>query len=510
MSDIIICSDKSLDRSVDVTVNINKVQAETTTDLSVLMFATTDADFEHGANRVKYYNTFDEIKEDFVSSQEAYRAANAFFGQSPRAKTLAVGKIFTAAVAGFMKTKAIQSVLATWVAVTDGSFAITIDATPYDVSLCDFSGAADLDAVAAIIQARLQVAVAATLCVYENGLLKITSPTTGATSTLSALTAVDPAVGTDISGSGFMNGLDDQEDPTDDVILVPGYTPTGDIADELDYLVEAARCSGKFVYGWALERGYRDSSDQTDAAAWAEARTAILGLCLNSPLVLDAGSTSDVGYLLAQSSYVRTFSTYHNNAFYYPEVGILAQILSVNYAAENSTMTAKFKDISGIPTVPITTTELTVLNNKRVNTFTAVGNDARTFREGVEASTTWFIDDLTNLDNYSEELQTEVYNVFLQNRKVPYTAIGLTLIRDAIERISNRYVRNGTFSERPRQNTTGQANLPPIEPAYTITNTPLQEMTVSDRAQRVGPPFTVNVNLAGAIHSVDITVNAFA
>jgi len=53
-------------------------------------------------------------------------------------------------------------------------------------------------------------------------------------------------------------------------------------------------------------------------------------------------------------------------------------------------------------------------------------------------------------------------------------------------------------------------NSPLIEAAYTINNTPFSLMTAAERAARVGPPFTVDVNLAGAIHSVAIQINAFA
>ena len=35
-------------------------------------------------------------------------------------------------------------------------------------------------------------------------------------------------------------------------------------------------------------------------------------------------------------------------------------------------------------------------------------------------------------------------------------------------------------------------------------------MTVSDRNQRVGPPATIIVNMAGAIHSISIAVEAYS
>lgn len=510
MAFIIASADKALDRSIDVETNVTKDQVERVTDLSVAVFSTPDAPFDQGADRIKLYATFDELKVDFNSTQEAYRAGNIYFAQSPRAKNMAVGKIFEAAMSGYMKGKGYNTVIGDWQAVSDGEFNIIVDGTPFDIVAIDTSGAADIPAVIVLIQARLDFASAGVTVSIDGGSFRFTSNTTGDTSTVSDLATLAAPTGTDISGAGFINAANDPQDDTDDNVIVDGYTPTGNIQDELQLISDAASATGKFVYAYALDRKFRDSSDQIDAATWMEARRGILALTLNSPLVLDPNSTSDIGFLLEASANIRTFSNFHDNAFYYPEMGILARMLSVNYSAERSTITAKFKDIVGIPTVGIDSTDLTVLNNKRVNTFTAVGNNARTVREGIEANTNWFIDDLINLDNYEEQIQTEVYNVFLKNGKVPYNTDGTTLLRSAIERISTRFIFNGTFSDREVLDETGDLNSPLIEAAFTITNTPFSLMTASERASRVGPPFIVRVNLAGAIHSVVININAFS
>ena len=453
------------------------------------------------------------MADDYTVTQEAYKAAKSWSDQPLRNKVFGIARIVDAPVSAYMKTKATNTDLSAWTSVLDGSFNATIDGVSADITGLSFSGASDLDGVAGIIQAGLQAVASggftAATCVYEGGVFVITSGTTGNLSLLTALKAVDPATGTDISGSGFMNAQDDPNDPADNVIIVDGYTPSSNIADELSLIAEAARCSGRFNYAWTVDKVYRDSVDQIDISNWAESRRAVTGLTVNSPLSLDPNSTSDVGYLINTTGNVRSFTNYHDNAYYYPEVAILAQMLSVNYAAADSTMTAKFKELVGIPTVPVDINDVGVLENKRINTYTAVGNNARTFREGTEANDNYFIDDLINLDNYEEELSAEVYNVFLQNKKVKYAASGTSLIYSAIDKVSARYVFNGSFGERQTVPTPGQ-NTVSIEPAYIISNTPISQMTVSDRAQRKGPPFSVKVNLSNAIHSVDIKVNAFS
>ena len=98
----------------------------------------------------------------------------------------------------------------------------------------------------------------------------------------------------------------------------------------------------------------------------------------------------------------------------------------------------------------------------------------------------------------------------MKNKKVPYNATGVALQRAAIDQVSRRYVFNGTFSEREILDPVGDLNQPLIAPAYTITSSPLSLQTAADRAARKGPPFTVDVNLTGAIHSTAININAFA
>jgi hypothetical protein len=77
-------------------------------------------------------------------------------------------------------------------------------------------------------------------------------------------------------------------------------------------------------------------------------------------------------------------------------------------------------------------------------------------------------------------------------------------------KVCDRYVDNGTFADRPLSTTESDATKPAVDPAYTITFTPIASMTVEERAARVGPPATVVVNMAGAIHSVAINVEAYS
>ncbi len=499
----------SLPRSLDVNITLSKPQAEQTTDLSIAVFAQAGGGFGFGADRIAFYSTFDAANTDTRVTAEGKKAARDFFSQNPRAKTMAIGQVFSTAQAGFLKTGGATANLAALLAVTTGTFAVAIDGVNSNLTGVNLSAAVNFAGIAAALQTKIRAVatggftLATVVWDAVTGTFKITSGTTGDLSSVSVLAPVTPPSGVDISGAGFLNGA------LGTGIAQPGYLPTGQLVDELTLIAQAARSSGKFIYGWAIDAVYRDGAQQTAAAGWAQARTAFMPLVSNSPLAWDPSSTTDLGPVVRAAGQYRAEPFYHNNPQYYPDMATLAVLLSVNYAQKASTITMKFKDLVGIPIVSLNETQWATLQSKGYNTLTLTGNTSRVFREGTTGNLAWFMDDVVNLDNFTEDLQVAVYNVFLRNKKVPYNSAGVMLLQDAAQQICERYIYNNTFSERRVLDVTQAAGFR-IDPPYTITPTPLELMSVADRAARIGPPFVIDVNLAGAIHSIAINVNAYS
>lgn len=96
---------------------------------------------------------------------------------------------------------------ATWAAITDGEFTVTIDGTSRDITAIDFTGDASMTDVAATIQARIRAITSGSeVVIWDTDHFVITSGITGSESEISVLSAVGGGVGTDISDTGFMNG----------------------------------------------------------------------------------------------------------------------------------------------------------------------------------------------------------------------------------------------------------------------------------------------------------------
>lgn len=289
---------------------------------------------------------------------------------------------------------------------------------------------------------------------------------------------------------------------------IDGYTPGG-LVSEVALIQTAARCAGRSVFAWTLDRQYRDTQDQKDFADWAEAQDqAYFSACTNSVQAYNTADTTNIGFYAHNKGYIKTSVMYHNNPQVYPDVSYAALALSVNYALENSTLTMKFKQLTGIETVPLTETQLSSLKARRINTYVSMGNSSSVVREGVQSADSWFTDSHVNLSNYKEELQVEVFNVFMRNKKVKYTSVGQDLLVSAAAKINNRYIRNGTFADREEETTDNETGYTTL-PACTITPAPIYSATTSERANRVAPPIAIVAYEAGAFHSVAIDVTVY-
>lgn len=106
------------------------------------------------------------------------------------------------------------AVVATWNAVEDGEFAITIDGTAYDITGLDFSDAEDMDGVALVIQTALQSEVGSYVtCVWDTDHFVIT-----ARISITVASAVSEGTGTDISGAGGTAFMDSDVGAGDEAV----------------------------------------------------------------------------------------------------------------------------------------------------------------------------------------------------------------------------------------------------------------------------------------------------
>jgi len=490
----VVCPKNPLPRDLDVEVTISRPIAEIATDMTLMVFLTPDFDVPPNNGRVRYYSTMAALLADTTMGSAMYFAGRAFFDRPVRPLTLAVGRVCENPVAAGLLTGSID--YASLGKVTDGAFDIMVNGALVSVAGLNFAGVKDAAGVAAVLAAQITGAAVS----VKWGGVSIETAVSGDEATLDYAAA--PELGTDVS---TMLGLTQDSGAQ----LWQGYTPQG-LAAEAELVRTASRCNQRPPYGYTIDAKYRDTQAQKDLADWAEAVTpAWFSACTNSVAAYNAQDATNIGFYVADKGYKRTDVIYHHNAQVYPDVSYAALFLAVNYSLPNSTITGKFKQLDGIDPSPLTETQLSVLVARRINCYVYIGNTSRVVREGTQGLDTWYTDTLVNLDNFREELQVEVYNVFLRNPKVPYTAAGQNLLVSAVAKIGRKYVRNGTFAARDVEAPELESGFKTL-PAFEIEPVPVAFATTSDRAMRLSPPILFTGQEAGAFHKVSVPVSVYS
>lgn len=453
-----------------------------------LIVGNTDL-IDHG-ERARYYTSPEAVDDDFASTDEESIAAGIAFSQKPRPARIAIGRALDADAAGFIRGDQI-GLLATWQAVSDGTFAVSIDGVAQDITGLDFSPDTSLDDVAATIQTALQLIGAggftAALCVLEGAQLKISSGTTGALSSVEPLVPVDPAAGTDVSGATFANAGDGV------ATVVAGHAFT-DMAGELSAIENVQ----DDWYGFTLTHDIRNQANIMSAAAWAQPRKKLFGTYTNQLIAFDPSSSLDIGSLLGALLYDRTFIHWGNEADIYPEVSTLARLATVDYQVPNSAITVKFKEQPGVPLADLTGSQRTALLDKSYNIQVSRGGKAG-IEEGTVANGE-FIDVIHSLDWLEDAIATGVYDVVASApTKIPMTDPGVAILQTEVE------VHLGVATAAvilASQVVDGE-----LLPAFTTSAVSMADYPDTLQKARIGPPISFEGRIAGAIHKQTISGN---
>lgn len=362
--------------------------------------------------------------------------------------------------------------------ISDGAFKISVNGDEKDITGLDFAsaGSAETD-------------VSALLGLTSGAGASVVNGTTTPVVDISEMLGLTQESGASLQASGYV---------------------AGSITEELAANRAYIQNIGSNAYAWSLDAEYRDTQDAQDFASWVNGLGVEGVTCIvtNNPNVLSASDTSNIAYICNSMNYQGVATFYHDNAQVYPDVAYLATLQSVNYATANSVLDMKFKNLGSIPavTLPDLNTNLTTLDNKRCNTITYWGTrDALCVRNGDQSSSLWRSDLWVNVCNFIAELKINVANVFLRNKKIPYTVAGQTLLTSAITQTCDAYVTNGSFADREYADSTSENGVS-LQSAYTITPQPISSSTAAQRRAGIGTPFAIVLNDSGSMRSVAISV----
>lgn len=410
-----------------------------------------------GPNKVaagvgSYTSAADVLAEPgLTSGTDEYKAAVKYFGQTPKPTTLKIGKALA-------KVAQVDTITPT--AVNLHVYTVTIDGVPYSYT-------ADGSATIAEIVTGLSAAI--------NGDAAAQAAATGSvTLILTAKTAGHP----------FSTSINS------DVNLALVHT-TANVG-----VVESLSALSLLDDDWyALISTFRSINDVLQLAAYIEAVVKIFGSSSNAVGLYDPASVTDIGYLLKNSTYFRSFVMFSGDTANFPEAAFFGRVLPTTPGSE----TWAFKTLAGIAVDSLTQTQINALKAKNVNYYVTVGGRNITLDGKVAGGE--FIDVMRLIDLIQSRMMENIFGTLVRNDKLPFTNGGITAVENDTRGVLKANQKTGGIAP---DDVDADGNL---IPGFTTTFPKVSEVPANDRANRILSGGKFSAKLAGAIHAVEIFGN---
>jgi len=468
---------------VNATISVSPTGVATG-NFGILGFLTNEAGILV-PQRGKTYTSLAEVTADWATSTEVYKAAVAFYGQTPTPRDFTVLSVYEVDQAAIL-VGGLHDTLANLILLTAGNFEIEVDGTTATVTF-DASAATTLAEVATAITTGLSAALLGATCTYGDYGFIITSDTTG-----SATSSLGYASGTNSDDLGFS-----QHQATLSAIGLDAETPVAALAAAVD--------KGLEFIGLVTHKKFRDQTAQlagsntVDIADWCEAASKLFCNTTNDLSTLNSATSTDVGSQLKLKTLNNTLTNFAKNINQYVSASVFGRVASVNFEGIATTITLNLKQMPTITAENLTSGELAVLRSKNVNAVVVIGKSANAYTDSRMASGSW-MDTRHGLLWLENRIETDMFNLLYQsNTKIPFTATGLNIAEDTLEQSLIAAVRNGLAAPGYLPDGTYLPN------GYSIARVALADVPAGDKSGRVYRGFSFKMVGAGALHEVGVT-----
>lgn len=604
----------SISSLIAVAINLSPLPAQAQNISDLLILGSTDV--IDVTERMRTYTTITGVQSDFGAASPEALAATLWFQQAPQPTELRIGRWAQNATSGKFvggPLSAANSLIAPWNAIVTPSFEMELDGLPRSVAPASFAGAANLNAVAALIQAALIGFVANTTCVYNAvfnrfeiesgsaGILSLASLLNAPTATGAFTFAGQPANNDTITLNGtvvtfvagapvgnqvqiganlaatiaaavaFLSASVDAQlvkfkyFATATVlgvkattpgaggnaltiakagvnIAVSGATLAGGGGTDVSAMLSGTALLGAYIangiaaesalaaatlfdanfgqkwYGLTLVGGLvggvvtggPSDGDHVAVAGFIEATTNkhIYGVSTQEAGVINAIDQTNIAFVLKGLNYKHSVVQYSSSSPY-SVASLLGRILTVDYTGNNTVITLMYKQEPGITAENLTPTQMAALVGNNANVFVNYNNATAIIQPGVVSSGD-FVDTIIGTDVLAINIQNALYNLlFTSPTKVPQTDDGNHLLVTTIESVCAQFVTDGLLAAGVwNSNGFGSLHQGDFMPKGFYVFAPLiSTQDPAARAARKSVPIQVAAKLAGAVHTVNVTIN---
>jgi hypothetical protein len=484
-------------RVINVTINLTPTGAQSQSLSTMLLLGSSNV--INPTERYRLYEDIQEVAADFGTTAPEYLAAVLWFEQSPQPATLTIGRWVQAPSAGQLIGATLsptQQLLANFTAISNGAFKYAYDGgSVTQTSSINLSTATSLSSVAALISALTPGIVVVWDANYQR--FEATSDTTGASSAVSFFTS--PAAGpTDLSTLLGMSASNSGS-----------YVSNGMIAESaLNCVTFFDLNYGQTFYGVYLIGGADSDTEAIAPYIEASGNKHVFFVTTQEAGVLVAATTSDIASILSALNYNRTWLQY-SSTNPYAAISAAARILPTDYTGNNTVITLFYKQEPGIVAEFLNSNQVNALENKNCNVFVNYNNNTAIIEPGQCASGV-FLDIICGCDWFSLQAQASLYNLlYTSPTKIPQTDAGTQQFLNVIEAVCIQGVQNG-FIAPGQWNSGGFGVLSQgdfLVKGYYVWAPKVATQSEADRAARKSVPIQAAIKLAGAVHTLALTVN---
>lgn len=467
-------------------------------NFGILGFLTTDDDLAvtgkgiSPAERFRSYTSLESVGGDWQATSEVYKAATAFYGQTPTPTDFVVQMNYQtnqkASLVGGGSDTAAELQAATWNGT--GVLTMTIDATDITITNLDVSGAATAtyDAIAAEIQDAVQVAVDTATVVHNGYQFVVTGVTAGAAGivTFAADSDAARALGLQQNQAKLSLGID---------------------AETALEALAAADSLGIEAVGLVTHKKFRDDSagvldsgnSTEDIAVYSEAAKRIFCNTTNDLTTLISGSTSNSAYKLKNRTLRFSLTTFSKDTSAYPSASVFGRAASVNFSAIGSTITVNLKQMPGIAAENLTPSEFAALRGYYASAVVQIGKTANAYTDSRMASGSW-LDTTHGILWLENRIEVDMFNLlYVNNTKIPFTQQGINTVEAQLQRSLRAAVRNGLCAPGYLPDGTY------LPEGFETAKVDLANVPVSDKGNRLYAGLAFKMVGAGALHEVTVS-----
>lgn len=379
---------------------------------------------------VKSFSSDDAVKTFFGASSDEYPLSQIYFdgfdGSTTKPGTLIFAPYVDADRAAWVKSGSLASLSLTDIQAFSGTMIVTVDGTTFTSSSINLSAASSFSNAATLITAGFTGAGKPT-CTWDATISAffLTSPTTGAASTISAVTGTMAASLLFTAETG-------------------ATLSQGDVADTEDTAMTNVKSN---TMNWApfITMWEPDAASKKNFAIWNNAqnlRFIYLAWDTDAQAIVD-GSTTCFGYVANNLGYegvMPLYNTVELAAF------VMGMIASIDFTRANARITAAFKAQSGLAA---TCTDKTESVNLLANGYSyygeyATANDQFVFLYNGQVSGEWlWLDAYVNQIYLNNQLQLAIMDLFTSVTSISYNESGYSLVRSAMNDPIQEFINFG-------------------------------------------------------------------